>query len=237
MAKVRQRARYSTEFKKSVVRFSLSLPPNARVKPTCRAFDFAIEPVQIRKWIRALQPLIELEGKSEGESQTTTRHATPTPPSEASGLSESEEMLVGKRGSDQHLSHLSRLPDRAGEGAGAGAPVFRDWPASWQAPIAAPPYAFAAHVRLYPMQISPQTSLPPSKSIQYPPRPSAPHPAAPAVAPAVASAAAPGLTSASTTGLASPPYPGASHAETTAAAQELILLCQSVGGGQSSQGQ
>ena len=210
MAKVRQRARYSTEFKKSVVRFSLSLPPTARVKPTCRAFHFAIEPVQIRKWIRALQPEIEAEGKSEGESRVATRLATPTPPSEAGGPSESEE-TQGSR-SQSLVSHLSPLADRAGEGAkeGAGAkegtsegaaegaPVFRDWPASWQAPLMAPPTSKAAHATLDPPSV-----LPTSTSIQASTSTSATQAAAPAAPPA---------------------------AETTAAAQDLILLCQSVGG-------
>ena len=58
--KVRQRARYSQEFKLAIVRHALSLPATARVKPTCRAFP-GIEPVQIRKWIRALAPLVEKE--------------------------------------------------------------------------------------------------------------------------------------------------------------------------------
>lgn len=49
----RQRASYSQEFKVQVVAFSLRLPANARVKPTCRAFP-GIEPVQIRKWTRSL---------------------------------------------------------------------------------------------------------------------------------------------------------------------------------------
>ena len=209
MAKVRQRARYSTEFKKSVVRFSLSLPPTARVKPTCRAFHFAIEPVQIRKWIRALQPEIEAEGKSEGESRVATRLATPTPPSEAGGPSESEE-TQGSRSQSlvSHLSPLAELGEGAGAGAGAkegtsegvaeGAPVFRDWPASWQAPLMAPPNSKAAHATLEPPSV-----LPTSTSIQA-------------------------STSTSATQAAAPAGPPA--AETTAAAQDLILLCQSVGG-------
>ena len=215
MAKVRQRARYSTEFKKSVVRFSLSLPPTARVKPTCRAFHFAIEPVQIRKWIRALQPEIEAEGKSEGESRVATRLATPTPPSEAGGPSESEE-TQGSRSQSlvSHLSPLAELGEGAGasegakegakEGAAEGAPVFRDWPASWQAPLMAPPNSKApptskaAHATLEPPSV-----LPTSTSIQASTSTSATQAAAPAAPPA---------------------------AETTAAAQDLILLCQSVGG-------
>ena len=58
----RQRARYTQEFKIHVVRHSLSLPKNARIKPTCRAYP-GIEPVQIRKWIKAFEPLIEAEDK------------------------------------------------------------------------------------------------------------------------------------------------------------------------------
>jgi len=54
--KARQRARYTQEFKLQVVRYSLSLPPTARVKPTCRVYP-GLEPVQIRKWIKALAPL------------------------------------------------------------------------------------------------------------------------------------------------------------------------------------
>ena len=60
MTKARQRARYSQEYKIAVVSYALALPATARVKPTCRNFP-GIEPVQIRKWIRAFAPLIEQE--------------------------------------------------------------------------------------------------------------------------------------------------------------------------------
>ena len=71
----RRRASYSYNFKMEVVRSVLRLPEDARIKPTCRSFP-GIEPVQVRKWIRLLAPLVELEddGSKEG------RHPPPAPP-------------------------------------------------------------------------------------------------------------------------------------------------------------
>jgi hypothetical protein len=52
----------SLDFKLLVVRHALSLPVNARIKPTCREFKGAgIQPVQVRKWTRALEPLLHAE--------------------------------------------------------------------------------------------------------------------------------------------------------------------------------
>ena len=70
----RRRACYSNTFKMEVVRVALQLPENARIKPTCRAFP-GIEPVQIRKWIRRLAPLVELE-----VGTTRTFQQPPPPP-------------------------------------------------------------------------------------------------------------------------------------------------------------
>ena len=82
----RQRASYSQSFKIEVVRSALRLPPNARIKPTCRAFP-GIEPVQVRKWIKNFQHLVEAtaaENSPHGPPGGPLQSVVPPPPSAAS---------------------------------------------------------------------------------------------------------------------------------------------------------
>jgi len=65
----RQRASYTLAFKLECVRYALSLPVAARIKPTCRRYP-GIEPVQIRKWIKNFQ---ELACRSQGEAHSDVR--------------------------------------------------------------------------------------------------------------------------------------------------------------------
>lgn len=74
----RSRARYTQEFKLTVVRYSLSLPESARIKPTCRAYP-GIEPVQIRKWIRHFGPLVDRRAGPVMPMATSFPAATLTP--------------------------------------------------------------------------------------------------------------------------------------------------------------
>jgi len=142
MAKTRQRARYTQEFKIAVVKYSLSLPATARVKPTCRAYP-GIEPVQIRKWIKAFAPLVEMEGDADGAEHTV--HA------EHSDYSEDG---IGKRASlssnkSFHLAVpacLSRQSTEQGQSSGSSStvasgqasPLYGQWPPHLRAESASP---------------------------------------------------------------------------------------------------
>jgi len=148
----KQRARYTQEFKLQVVRYALSLPANARVKPTCRAFKAnGIEPVQIRKWIRALEPLAQAEGVVGRHSfvdpsanvsipsqpprlpnSAFAYHPITSPSLPWAGLTSFEypSLFVAPHAVDEEDTGpvaLSRIPTEV-----AVAPAYRDWSASPQ---------------------------------------------------------------------------------------------------------
>ena len=128
MAKARQRARYSQEFKIAVVRYSLSLPPTARVKPTCRAYP-GIEPVQIRKWIKAFAPLIDREASLNGGAPADM-HPPRRPQPHFQEASRSSPLSDSNSDEDHGPAMLSRVPPQ--DARSGPSPLFRDWPAGWQ---------------------------------------------------------------------------------------------------------
>ena len=146
MAKLRHRARYSEEFKIQVVKYSLSLPPTARVKPTCRAYP-GIEPVQIRKWIKAFAPLIHKWPLLEHEVQfpTGADGSDNSDESSSKDAPSPSDLQVGQETSSSMgpvvLSRQSTEPSQSSLASGHASPLFNSWPAGWAAP---PQLAFEA---------------------------------------------------------------------------------------------
>ena len=54
----RKRAEYPASFKCEVVRAAMQKPASCRIKPTAREFP-GVQPVQVRRWLRAFAPMLE----------------------------------------------------------------------------------------------------------------------------------------------------------------------------------
>ena len=74
---LRKRITYDREFKLKVVKEALRLPLGRRIRPTCSKYP-AIEPCQLRKWIRALQHEAE-NGDDRGSSEESDAEDTVLP--------------------------------------------------------------------------------------------------------------------------------------------------------------
>ena len=74
---LRKRITYDREFKLKVVKEALRLPLGRRIRPTCSKYP-AIEPCQLRKWIRALQHEAE-NGDDRGSSAESDPEDTVLP--------------------------------------------------------------------------------------------------------------------------------------------------------------
>lgn len=113
----RQRAKYSVEYKLEVVAHALSRPPNARIKPTCRSFP-GIEPVQIRKWIKALAPL----AVAQNMVLPDYTHYTPAArPASASALDEFSDTVSEALSEDTQPAARTRGPTPSSRARGARA--------------------------------------------------------------------------------------------------------------------